>query len=270
MAQLGFVFDPKRCRGCKACEVACKAENNTRPNRTNQAGRPEVNYREVCFQRANASGANSLSTTGYAGRRFLSVSCHHCTGYEDATGGSYPHCVQACPVAAISKDAGNGIVLIDRTVCIGCRRCNFACPYGAPRYNGKADNAARGGYGVTEKCTLCNHRLTAAGATTYNAQPACIQTCVGKALRLEAAVSFAADDIDGTAAVDSPPFGAPGDGTGNIPETGAAFAANNMSGARKLTTPAPSPMGRHTPRRGFPGRDLAKDADALPNTVWIN
>lgn len=246
MAQLGFTYDPKRCRGCKACEVACKAENNTRPNRVNQLGRPEVNYREVVFQRDSLA---NMGTTGYAGRRFLSVSCNHCTN---------PKCRSVCPAGAISKSTANGIVVITQSKCIGCRKCVFACPYGAPRYNGATRR--------TEKCTLCNHRLTGGSdGTAYTADPACIQTCVGKALRINSAVSWSSADMDGTATV-SGAIGTPTDVALGVPES-------NRTARRKPTTTANYPLlglGRVMPRRKLQGVDGTADSGALPNTGWID
>jgi Fe-S-cluster-containing dehydrogenase component len=74
----------------------------------------------------------------------------------------------ACPVNAISKRKSDGIVLIDQDKCIGCRRCIWACPYGAPRFNLTTKKA--------EKCTFCVHRIDT------GLQPACVTTCVGDAL----------------------------------------------------------------------------------------
>lgn len=71
-------------------------------------------------------------------------------------------------MGAISKRKADGIVLIDQDKCIGCRRCTWACPYGAPRFNPVTKK--------TEKCTFCVHRLEA------GLEPACVTTCVGDAL----------------------------------------------------------------------------------------
>ena len=76
--------------------------------------------------------------------------------------------MKACPVDAISKRASDGIVLIDKEKCIGCKYCVWACPYGAPQVNEIT--------GKVEKCTMCVHR------TDRGLQPACAITCVGKAL----------------------------------------------------------------------------------------
>ena len=51
----------------------------------------------------------------------LPVMCQHC---------AEPPCVDVCPTGASFKRA-DGIVLVDRHSCIGCRYCVMACPYQA-------------------------------------------------------------------------------------------------------------------------------------------
>jgi len=153
MSQKGFLLDLKRCTGCKACQVACKAENNTRPQRGSTVHGASVDYRRVVFSKGTETDPSTLT------RRFVSTACYHCTT---------PACVPVCPVGAISKRSTDGVVLVSYDLCIGCRRCYFACPYGAPRYNGAMRK--------TQKCTFCEHLLEE-GRT-----PACVATCVAKAL----------------------------------------------------------------------------------------
>ena len=45
----------------------------------------------------------------------------------------------------------DGFVVVDEDVCIGCRYCHMACPYGAPQYN-----AAKG---HMTKCDGCHSRV---------------------------------------------------------------------------------------------------------------
>ena len=79
------------------------------------------------------------------------------------------------------------MVVIDHDLCIGCRYCEAACPYGAPRFNEAT--------GKAEKCHFCLHRtrsVTAASQKTENRLPACVAACVGEALFVieESATSF--------------------------------------------------------------------------------
>ncbi len=141
--QLGFFIEISKCLGCETCTVGCKSENNT-PLKTN--------WRRVVDQ----------NTGKYPNpkRVFVTMACFHC---------EQPACLASCPVeGAIFKRKEDGIVLIDQAKCVGCRRCEFACPYGAPQMNFETEKV--------EKCTFCVHRIEA-GLT-----PACVDACVGRAL----------------------------------------------------------------------------------------
>lgn len=155
MAQYGWTLDLKRCVGCHACSVACKAENNTEPQTsplTVRNGRAvAVNYRKVHYRWGGTYPKVTLT--------FVSTACNHC--FE-------PACIKSCPVGAISKRSADGIVLIDQDLCIGCKYCIWACPYGAPQFNETTRKV--------EKCTFCVHRIGA------GLKPACVTTCTGKAL----------------------------------------------------------------------------------------
>jgi Fe-S-cluster-containing dehydrogenase component len=70
--------------------------------------------------------------------------------------------VQVCPVGATFKTK-DGVILVDRDYCIGCRYCIQACPYGA-RY---LDPRTR----TADKCTFCYHRLQ------KGLLPACVEVC---------------------------------------------------------------------------------------------
>ncbi|OIP40558.1 hypothetical protein AUJ95_04440 [Candidatus Desantisbacteria bacterium CG2_30_40_21] len=124
--QFGMVIDLRRCTGCRACQVACKAENGVSLG----GFRSWVNYTEA--------GAYPKVK-----KEFTPRGCNHCT---------QPECVKACPVKAISKGA-NGIVLVDQTKCKNLKRRIKKCPYGAIHTDPIILKA--------NKCTFCLHRVEA-------------------------------------------------------------------------------------------------------------
>lgn len=154
--QLAWYFDQNRCTGCKTCVIGCKSELNTAPQPQGRETEPALNYRWVITQESG--------TYPNPKRVFYSASCNHCKS---------PACILSCPVDAISKRDTDGIVLIDQDKCIGCKYCVWACPYGAPRYNSATKKV--------EKCTFCVHRIDAENGL----KPACVTTCVGKALQYD-------------------------------------------------------------------------------------
>ena len=137
-----FVFDPNRCTGCQACELACSIENELGPDRS---------WREVVT-------FNDASVPGVP-RFHLSLACNHC---------AEPACMHSCPALAYDREASNGAILLDPDRCIGCRYCSWTCPYGAPRF--EEDR------GVMGKCPFCSHRLS------QGLKPACATLCPTGAL----------------------------------------------------------------------------------------
>lgn len=140
--QVGWLVNLERCIGCRACEGACKNENKTALG---------VRYRRV-IPRESGTYPNVV-------RYFVTSACNHC---------KQPACLKSCPVDAITKRAKDGIVIIDQEKCIGCRRCEWACPYGAPQYNPETKKV--------EKCHYCYHRID------QGLKPACAISCMGIAL----------------------------------------------------------------------------------------
>ncbi len=123
MTKYAFVIDQRKCIGCHACTVACKAEHDV-PIGVN---RTWVKYIE------RGEFPNSR-------RYFLVNRCNHC---DDAP------CVKICPTKALYKRA-DGIVDFDSNRCIGCKSCMQACPYDALYIDPNSHTAA--------KCNYCAHR----------------------------------------------------------------------------------------------------------------
>ena len=123
MARMKFYCDEGRCIECLGCAVACE----------------EANELPVGISRRKVVTVNE----GMEGQEYsVSVACMHCT---DAP------CEQVCPVDCFYIRA-DGIVLHDKTTCIGCGYCLYACPFGAPQF---PKDGAFGTRGVMDKCTMC-------------------------------------------------------------------------------------------------------------------
>lgn len=109
--QYGMVIDLQKCVGCGACALACKTENNTQARTNGQT----FNWADFIYKEEGKFPSPSFTA--------IPVLCNHCT---DAP------CVKACPVQpkAMFKTA-DGITMHNDERCIGCRRCQKACPYSA-------------------------------------------------------------------------------------------------------------------------------------------
>ncbi|HEV2206355.1 MAG TPA: 4Fe-4S dicluster domain-containing protein [Candidatus Acidoferrales bacterium] len=153
----GMLIDISKCIGCGNCVRACATENDV----------PEGYFR-TWVERYHVSDddlVNPIVDSPDGGKKgfplverggknfFVPKMCNHCADSP---------CTQVCPVGAtfITPD---GVVLVDKTYCLGCRYCIQACPYGCRFLNPKTNTA--------EKCTLCYHRITK-GLTT-----ACCENC---------------------------------------------------------------------------------------------
>ncbi len=168
-----MVIDLRKCIGCSACTIACKAENNLPPG---------VVYRPVIEE--------EIGEYPNVTRNFLPRPCMQC---DD------PPCTPVCPVNATWK-RDDGIVVVDYEACIGCRYCIAACPYSArtfdfgeyytddtpgrqpyedapsPEYGRRWKRGGNSSpVGNVRKCQFCIHRLDA------GMLPACVTTCIGGA-----------------------------------------------------------------------------------------
>jgi anaerobic selenocysteine-containing dehydrogenase/Fe-S-cluster-containing dehydrogenase component len=158
MPRSGFLLDLGRCVGCGACVLACRLENGWSS---------ENPWRRVLPLNLRRRPAGPTY--------FLSVACHHC---------EQPACLAACPSRAYEKGA-DGVVIHHEERCIGCRYCEMACPFGAPRYDATK--------GVMTKCDFCRHdeagRPIGVGdpapgkAEASPHIPACVAACPTEALR---------------------------------------------------------------------------------------
>jgi molybdopterin-containing oxidoreductase family iron-sulfur binding subunit len=153
----GMLIDTAACvPGCNDCVTACNKENGlsggTEPTDSQWIRKIEIK---------DVSSGREVS---------LPMMCQHC---------EHPPCVDVCPTNASFKRA-DGIVLVDKHRCIGCRYCMMACPYKARSFvhepvHDQNPDVPRG-KGTVESCTLCVHRIDQGG------QPACAEACANKVI----------------------------------------------------------------------------------------
>ncbi|MCG3733565.1 dimethyl sulfoxide reductase subunit B [Vibrio cincinnatiensis] len=86
------------------------------------------------------------------------MACNHC---------DEPACTKVCPSGAMHKRE-DGFVIVDESVCIGCKLCAMSCPYGAPQYNEEK--------GHMTKCDGCYERVE------QGLEPICVGSCPLRAL----------------------------------------------------------------------------------------
>lgn len=147
--QYAFYFDSSSCSGCKACQVACKDKHDL------DVG---MLWRRVYEVNGGDWIEHNNVLTNNVFAYNLSISCNHCEN---------PSCVSVCPSKALQKRK-DGIVFIDQETCIGCRYCEWACPYDALKFDSKK--------GVMSKCHFCYDNID------KGEKPTCVTSCPMRAL----------------------------------------------------------------------------------------
>lgn len=125
--QRSLLIDADKCTGCVQCEMACSYEN------------------EGIF---NPSKSRIRVFTFHHEGRFVPYTCTQC---------AEAWCMQACPVNAITLDINTGAKVVSDSLCVGCKVCTIACPFGTVNYSS--------GTGKVIKCDLCG------------GDPACAKAC---------------------------------------------------------------------------------------------
>ena len=100
-----LMINDEKCTGCRLCELVCSVMHDgiSNPSRS-----------RIKVIKWEAEGL------------YIPMSCQQC---QDAP------CMNVCPVKAISRDEDLARVIVDYDVCIGCRACVSACPFGAMSFN---------------------------------------------------------------------------------------------------------------------------------------
>ena len=129
-----ILVDPEKCIGCRTCALACSFEHDDEFN--------------LVFSRIQPLWLKEIG-------KFLPYTCQQC---------EEPLCAEACPRKAITVDQDTGAKIVDETLCIGCRTCFYACPFGIPVVHPLK--------GYMNKCNLCG------------GSPQCVEECPREALSL--------------------------------------------------------------------------------------
>ena len=130
--QKALSIDIGKCTGCKQCEMACSY------------------VKEGSF---NPSKSRIRIFDFHEQGRFVPYTCTQC---DEAW------CQQACPTNAITTDAATGVKEVNDNLCVGCKVCTIACPFGTINYNAST--------GKVIKCDECG------------GDPACASACPTQAI----------------------------------------------------------------------------------------
>ena len=156
----GMGIQVDKCIGCGRCVAGCKAENDV--PREPYFFRTWVeryvihtdNKVDVESPEGGINGFDPIEDDrGIMRSFFVPKLCNQCDN---------PPCVQVCPVGATFK-TDDGVILVDKEYCLGCRYCIQACPYGARYLDPRSKTA--------DKCTFCYHRLH------RGLLPTCVELC---------------------------------------------------------------------------------------------
>ncbi len=112
-----LVIDPDKCTSCLQCEMACSFEH------------------EGVF---NPAKSRIKIFEFEHGKRSIPYTCTQC---------AEAWCMHACPVEAITVNLSTGAKEVNPDVCVGCKVCTIACPFGTVNYESDSGKVA--------KCDLC-------------------------------------------------------------------------------------------------------------------
>jgi carbon-monoxide dehydrogenase iron sulfur subunit len=122
---------PEKCLGCRTCEMFCSLSHTDTCN----SARSRVNIVKMDMD-----------------VRCIPMVCQQCVD---------PACEKACPVSAINRNPTTGAMETDRDICIGCRTCVIACPFGGTSADPRE--------GTVIRCDLCQGEPKCAEVCPYGA-----------------------------------------------------------------------------------------------------
>ncbi|WP_084154120.1 4Fe-4S dicluster domain-containing protein [Citrifermentans bremense] len=173
-----FLVDTRKCVGCGFCVKGCKVENEV-PYDANVTRTWVERYLVTSDGKTHIDSPKG-ARDGFPRKEieighgkleeirdediekafFVPKLCNQCDN---------PPCVQVCPVGA-TYQTEDGVVLVDRSWCIGCGYCIMGCPYGVRFFHPV--------HHVADKCNFCYHRIS------KGMQTACVDSCAFGARRI--------------------------------------------------------------------------------------
>ncbi len=121
---------PDKCKACRRCEVACIAAHH------GMSFKEAMKHRDMYVSRVQVVKAEGLKTT---------VRCHQCDPAP---------CCNICPTGALQQDK-DGRIVLNEQLCVACKLCISACPYGTISLDTFCGNEVikdTGGEGNAEAC----------------------------------------------------------------------------------------------------------------------
>jgi tetrathionate reductase subunit B len=165
-----MIMDLRRCTGCRACTIACKAEYDV----------PLGVWQTVVSEEVVGTFPNTE-------KPFMSRRCNHCEGNKED---GIPPCVKICPEYPkerqrfVTPDGKkhryrdgatykrpDGLILLMNEYCTGCGKCIEECPYGARAFNPRLISGKDSTKNGISKCSSCQHRID------QGVEPACSNIC---------------------------------------------------------------------------------------------
>jgi len=148
MARYGMAIDLTLCMNCRACMVACKTEHQISTGK--HSGQEYYRMSVLEYEKGKYPKVKRI---------FAPILCMQCDNAP---------CIDVCLVSNAIYRREDGIVIINKDKCNGCKLCIQVCPYNALYLNEEKN--------IVDKCDFCTERLD------QGLEPACVATCMSRAI----------------------------------------------------------------------------------------